>query len=287
MNINQVFTKRFGITLPLLITAMCLAISCRSENPAANQSVSVASNINVNAATTNTNANVAVSNAATAQRVEFQSADGLKIVGTYYGVAKADSPAVLMLHQWGSTKASYEVLAKQFQASGIAALAIDGRGFGESVKRADGSPLAPSRTDLVVAGMKADVTAAIKFLKQQPSVDANRIGITGASYGSSLAIIDAADDATIKAVALLSPGTNYFGNLPTEPAVTKYGTRPLLIVAADDDAESAVASGKLNNLAKGEKHQLQIYPKGGHGTGLFAAGVGLEKLLGDFFAANL
>ena len=112
-------------------------------------------------------------------------------------------------------------------------------------------------------------------------------GLSGASYGSSLAIIYAAENPEIKAVALLSPGMNYFGNLPTLPAIEKYGARPVLIVAAEDDAESAMASRQLDKIAAGDKHQLQIYQKGGHGTGMLNAGVGLDKRLLEFFRKNL
>ena len=87
--------------------------------------------------------------------------------------------------------------------------------------------------------MIADVDNAFRFLAKQKNVDAAKIGIVGASYGSSLALIYAAENKQVKAIALLSPGINYFGNLPTEPAANTFGNRPLLLVAAEDDSESA------------------------------------------------
>ena len=152
----------------------------------------------------------------------FESADKTPIVGTFYSSPNPNSPAVLMLHQWMSDRHSYDDLAKRLQAKGFGVLTIDGRGFGESVKTADGKTIAPSRSDAAVAGMKADVGAAVDFLVTQVNVDPARIGIVGASYGSSLALIYAAEDPRVKAAALLSPGINYFGNMPTEPAVKKY-----------------------------------------------------------------
>ena len=119
------------------------------------------------------------------------------------------------------------------------------------------------------------------------NVDSSRVGIVGASYGSSLALIHAAENTNIKAVALLSPGLNYFGNMPTGPAVKKYGDRPLLLVAADDDAESAKSVKKLKEAGANDKYEVKIYPKGGHGTGLFGAKVGLEEVLIIFFEKNL
>lgn len=219
------------------------------------------------------------------QNIKFTSAENVEIIGTFYESPKANSPAVLLLHQWGSSRKSYENLAKRLQAKGFGVLAIDGRGFGESVKTTDGKPVGTDRGDETVKGMKADVDSAFQFLAKQKNVDAMRIGIVGASYGSSLAMIYGAQNKQIKAVALLSPGLNYFGNLPIEDAVKNYGDRNLLLVASEDDKESAETVKKLKQV--NEKSETQIYPKGGHGTNLFVAKVGLEDLLEQFLTKNL
>lgn len=217
------------------------------------------------------------------QNIKFTSAENLEIVGTFYESPKANSPAVLLLHQWGSTRKSYDDFAKRLQAKGFGVLAIDGRGFGDSTKTTDGKTVSTDRGDETVKGMKADVDNAFQFLAKQKNVDAQKIGIVGASYGSSLAIIYGAENKQIKAVALLSPGLNYFGNMPTEPAVKNYGDRPLLLVAAEDDKESADTVRKLKEADA--KSEMQIYPKGGHGTELFA--VGLEDVLEQFLIKSL
>ena len=274
----------------LFLAAVLFVSSCQSKNSSGenNQPPKTADNIEGNllsvANTTQTDNQI---KPPAPQKIEFDSVDGARIVGSFYAASKPNAPAVLMLHQWGSNRASFDALAKQFQADNIAVLAIDGRGFGESVKKIDGSTILPERTDQAVAGMKLDVSAAIKWFGQQQNVDHNRIGIIGASYGSSLAIIYAAADSNIKAVALLSPGLNYFGNLAIEPAVKSFAARPVLFVAAADDPESADAARHLDSAATGDKHQLKIYSRGGHGTALLSAGVGLDKMLADFFRDNL
>ncbi len=221
------------------------------------------------------------------QTIKFESAEKVEIVGTFYESPKANSPAVLLIHQWGSSRQSYDEFAKRLQSKGFGVLAIDGRGFGESVKTTDGAKVGTDRGDETVKGMKADVNNAFDFLKKQKNVDAGRIGIVGASYGSSLAMIYGAENKQVKAVALLSPGLNYFGNLPIEDAVKNYGMRPLLLVAADDDQESAGTVKKLKTSVSNDKYETQIYPKGGHGTGIFNAKVGLEDLLERFLTKSL
>lgn len=219
-------------------------------------------------------------------KATFDSPEGVVLVGSFYGSPTAKSPAVILLHQWQSDRHSYDDLAKQLQDDGFNVLSFDGRGFGESVKTKDGKAVPVSRSDDAVKGMLGDVGAAYDFLKKQSNVDVEKIGIVGASYGSSLALIYAADHPEIKAVALLSPGLNYFGNMPTKPAVEKYGDRPLLLVAAEDDAESA-SSVRALKAAGSDATEIKIYEKGGHGTGIFSAKVGLEEALETFLSENL
>lgn len=228
--------------------------------------------------------------AASAQTVTVDSPDGVKIVGTLFLSDKPNSPAVLLLHQWQSDRHSYDDFAKQLQAKGFNVLSIDGRGFGESTKNADGTALTTGRSDADVKAMLGDVAAAFQFLSKQKNVDPSRVGIVGASYGSSLALIYAADNPKVAAVALLSPGLNYFGNMPTEPAVKKYGERPLYMVAAEDDKESADAVDKLMKEVNKERSAGKVYATGGHGNTLLGGNpevaADVEKFLTDGLGNN-
>jgi dienelactone hydrolase len=216
-------------------------------------------------------------------RVTFSTADdaGVQIVGDLYVPEKTPAPAVLALHQWEATRATYAEFAKTMRAAGFVVLAIDGRGFGESTQGAAGKVDPGWDTS-------ADIAAALDYLEAQPSVDAQRIGILGASYGASNALIYGADDPDdVRAVALLSVGLNYHDTLPTEPAIRKYGDRPLLMLAAKDDAESADATTKLAADDKSPKVKTQIFEKGGHGTALLAPSVGGAEVVKAFFVRNL
>lgn len=221
------------------------------------------------------------------RKVSIESDDGTVLIGSFLTSPKPNSPAVLLLHQFSSDRHSFDDLAQRLQARGYCVLAIDGRGFGESTKTRDGNPVTVSRSADAVNGMMDDVGAAFDFLTKQKNVDPSRIGIVGASYGSSLAIIYASKHPKVGSVVLLSPGLNYFGNMPVEPAVKSYGNRPLLMVAANDDQESADAVTKLKSSAPNDRYEVRIYEKGGHGTGLFSAKVGLEDLLIQFLDKSL
>ena len=258
----------------MLLVVVALAANCRY--PSADQASLPAENKQASS--------VKIPDALT---VTIESPDGVKLIGTFFEAAKPKSPALLLLHQWQSDRHSFDDFARRMQTRGFAVLSIDGRGFGESTKKTDGSAVTAGRTDADVKGMLSDVGAAFDFLAKQKNVDPARIGIVGASYGSSLALIYSADKSTVKALALLSPGLNYFGNMQTEPAIKKFGGRNLLMVAADDDAESADSVRKLRSAGNNNKYEIKIYEKGGHGTNLFKSKVGLEDLLETFLTKSL
>jgi len=247
-----------------------------------------ATDINKNATANNAAISATPAAADAVQTVTIDSPDGVKLVGSFFASEKPNSPALLLLHQWQSDRHSYDDFATRMQAKGFAVLSIDGRGFGESTKKADGSAVTAGRNDADVKGMLGDVGAAFEFLSKQKNVDPSRVGIVGASYGSSLALIYAADNPKVAAVALLSPGLNYFGGMATEPAIEKYGDRPLYIIAARDDKESADAADKLLAAGNNAKYGAKVHEKGGHGTALFKVGLAddLEAFFADRFGVS-
>ena len=267
----------------MICVVLVLGISppaCTSNSPVAANSNAVTTNSPVTESTDGSNISVG-------QKVTFESADKTVIVGTFFESTKPNSPAVLLLHQFGSDRHSYDDFAKQLQAKGFGVLAIDGRGFGESTKKSDGTAIAVSRSDDAVKGMLSDVGAAFDFLSKQKNVDAAKIGIVGASYGSSLALIYGADHSKGVVIALLSPGLNYFGNMPTEPALQKYGSDcAIFMAAAKDDPESAKAVDTLvNQWTQPEKITRVVKDSGGHGTALLKTGA--NKDLQDFLSKYL
>ena len=131
--------------------------------------------------------------------------------------------------------------------------------------------------ELVRDGVR-DVEAAVRYLAGQ-GLATDRIVLVGASYGCSVALLSAGEVAGVRALVLLSPGTNYFGIDVTGAAASVPG--PLLIVAAQDDRDAAANARTL-----AERHQaaddLEIYPSGGHGTQLFGPRPQLEQRIVEF-----
>jgi hypothetical protein len=99
-----------------------------------------------------------------------------------------------------------------------------------------------------------------------------------------VALVYGAGHPEVKAVALLSPGMDYKGITPAD-AAGSYGSRPVLIVAAEKDGYSALSSRKLATKIGGTA-VLKMYEGKEHGTGLFAEQKDFGPFLFDWTLAN-
>lgn len=219
-----------------------------------------------------------------ATEVTFTTSDGYSIYGTFYEPAKSPAQCVLLLHMLGSDRSSWDEFASKLQTSGFAVLTIDFRGHGQSIKSTQGEVHFGSFKAQDFSAMIFDASAAMEWLKQRSDIIQNKIAICGASIGANIALNYAVIDTNISCLVLMSPGLDYRGVL-TEPTMSKYGTRPVLFIAAEDDSYSAVAVKKLNELAIGAK-KLLIYEKGGHGTYLLESQENLVQGIIDFLLSN-
>ncbi|HXR86963.1 MAG TPA: alpha/beta fold hydrolase [Stellaceae bacterium] len=125
------------------------------------------------------------------QAIGFTS-DGLALKGFLHRPEGAGKrPSLVLCHGFGGScrGAGHPELAKALEQAGYAVLRFDFRGCGQSEGK---------RGDVIVDEEIADLRHAIDFLQTQPSVDAARIGVIGASLGGSVAIEVTARDARVK-----------------------------------------------------------------------------------------
>ncbi len=204
---------------------------------------------------------------------EVAADDGLRLRGTLYRAAVEPAPAVLLLHMLGGRSADWLPLITPLQQAGYTALAMDLRGHG-STHGAQDWELA-----------RQDVAVMLAALRAVDGVDAERVGVVGASIGANLALTGCAADTLCRTAVLLSPGLDYHG-VTTEGPLAALGERPVLIVASSEDRESADSSRTLDGLAQGE-HQLILYDGAGHGTRMFGPQPGLVQTILDWLRAHL
>jgi pimeloyl-ACP methyl ester carboxylesterase len=205
--------------------------------------------------------------------VEIYGAPDLVIRGTFYGTELDAAPGVLMLHMYGRTRADWDALARRLQALGIASLAIDLRGHGET-GGVENWLLAPQ-----------DVEVALTWLGAKQDVDADRLGVIGASIGANLALLLGSTNPRIDALALLSPGFDYF-RVNIEGAMLLYNPRSALLAASEEDGYSAETVRGLADQATGPV-ELLVYNNAGHGNEMLAAEPGLSDAIVDFLVEHL
>jgi alpha-beta hydrolase superfamily lysophospholipase len=207
-------------------------------------------------------------------RVTFRTDDGVTIAATWYETSARPAPAVILVHALGKSRRDWDQVASQAASEGIGALAIDLRGHGESPGSAQD-----------YAAMVQDVRAARRFLGTRSEVTPSRIAIAGASIGASLAALVAAEDSSVAGLVLLSATTDYRG-LRIEPALRKYGARPLLLVASDDDG-FAMRSMRELQKARGSAGETVVLSRAGNGMAMLAADQDLSRRLVDWLKRTL
>lgn len=128
--------------------------------------------------------------------------DGLIIGGILVRPDTAGArPAIVVLHGWqpaGTNGASVvEARARRYAANGYVALAVSMRGWPPSGGADDCGLRQP-----------ADLVAVLAWLRAQPAVAADRIGLVGFSQGGQVALLAAARDSSVQAVVAYYPVTD-------------------------------------------------------------------------------
>jgi len=194
--------------------------------------------------------------------VEFRTADDLRIVANFLAAESGgDSPAVVLIHQGGSSKAEWSAFADRLAKEGIASLAYDVRGHGES------DPV-PEIRELFNDPNKApeDLRAALEYLRSHADVDAGRIGVVGASIGSNLACV-ASSQYGIQTAIAMSGKTSAVKNLA---GTEELHLRSVYHISSEKDGSGDRAKWARELFEEtAEPRELTIAPGGRHGVYIF------------------
>jgi dipeptidyl aminopeptidase/acylaminoacyl peptidase len=217
--------------------------------------------------------------------------DGLHLAAWY--LPSSNGAAIILLHGLGGNRGGDLGVARGFVDRGYGVLIPDLRAHGES----EGSVSTLGLNEV------RDVRAALGYLQQRPDVDAERIGIYGASLGAAVAIMAAAEMPELKVVVADSSFASVewlvryqFEKLDQAPAwlapavvaiggwqagvdareiapvrrVGRISPRPLMIMHGELDETFVAENARLLAAAAGEPTELWIDPGVGH-TRLYAA----------------
>jgi pimeloyl-ACP methyl ester carboxylesterase len=123
------------------------------------------------------------------ETVRIRAADGVRLAGWF--APRPGAPAVVLLHGYPAEKADLLPLATAL-APEFATLLVDHRYFGESEGRA--TTLGFRERD--------DLKRVLDFLESR---GAGAVGVFGLSLGGAVALLTAAEDARIRAIAAYAP----------------------------------------------------------------------------------
>jgi pimeloyl-ACP methyl ester carboxylesterase len=132
--------------------------------------------------------------------VIFPATDGVRLRGAFYAPAgEGPFKTLILIHGAGSRtdRHIWDAFIPVLQGAGYAVLAYDARGAGLSDPVAPDSALPDSRV--------FDVTGALDWLDTRPEVDAEHVGIIGASLGANVAYAANGGTTRIRTAVLLSP----------------------------------------------------------------------------------
>lgn len=194
--------------------------------------------------------------------VTFTTEDRIEIVGDFY--ASPGDRFAILLHMMPATKESWRAFADELVEKGYSCLAIDMRGHGES--NMSGSLHYRTFSDTQHQAKMLDVRAAFAWLAGK-GADATNTIMVGASIGANLAINFAVEQGIPLAIAL-SPGLNYHGVTTTAAVRALKQGQEVLLVASDDDPESAEGCAILHSMNP-TRAQLMLRSGVGHGTRMF------------------
>lgn len=154
----------------------------------------------------------------------------------YYPEGRGKFPGVVLCHPhplYGGSMYNNVImaLASALPMKGIIAFAFNFRGVGRSQGRFDNG-----------IGEKEDVQAAVDWLILQPEVDAGNIGMSGYSFGASVALPEARHDLRVRALALISPA------LLDESKIAQLVDYPVTKFIISGDADEYIPINQLEQM---------------------------------------
>lgn len=200
--------------------------------------------------------------------VTLTATDGTKLHAITEKAAGETKKGIVLVHMNGREAGDWAYMAEKLAKKDMHAIAVDLRGHGSSDKADD------DLTDADYLAMKSDVEAAAAWLRKQ---GVSEISCAGGSIGANLCVHLGANNEDVVNLVLLSPGFKYKG-VTSGDVLEKYGNRPVLLVAAQEDVYSFKTAGVLEGRAKGQVEFKALEGKA-HGTKMLNRDPALEGMV--------
>lgn len=213
--------------------------------------------------------------------VSFVAADGWKIAGTLYlpDNITGPIPGIILLTEpgWVDRSIYDNYLSRKLAKNGMAALSVDMRGTGGSAAGAEFDEFSPEQLNK----LQLDVSGAVKFLSTQKVIDPHRIGIVGSGVTANYAVGEAAEDAAVQAIVLISGDLDRHA---MELLQSKVGI-PVLFIAGKQDKKTVQQMADAYSASPNDDSDLLLAV--GHGTVMFSHTAGLEEGVVQWLSHNV
>lgn len=199
--------------------------------------------------------------------VLFTTEDRVAITGTLR-VGRPGSTPVVLVHQLASDRSEWEPLIAKLAEAGLTTLAIDLRGHGRSIAGAGTNARAYAYAafrDGDWRDTQKDVRAAIDFLAQRATVQAEHVVLIGSSIGGTACLAAAAEDPRVTRLVVISPGRAYHGFDAIVPA-SQLGERELLVLHSSEELPSHETAGVLDRIVA--HSTVRAVPGSAHGVSM-------------------
>ena len=213
--------------------------------------------------------------------------DGFVLKGTLTIPANPGRrPVVLLAHEYQADRSGWQVLADNLNARGIATLALDLRGHGQSTHRGEATvavtpDFLASSSAVGFDRIPGDLAQAAQWLRKQPRLDGTRLGLAGSSLGAYAALA-AAPLVRPVAILALSPAGGWGQQPGLRLARALEQARTSVFVLASEEDPEALANATAIKGVFGV--YARITPGKEHG---FAFLPGVTDLLGGWLGETL
>lgn len=203
-----------------------------------------------------------------AKLVLFSSSGGSLYGFLFVPQGKGPFPAVLWNHGSEKRPGWQPELASFYNSHGFVFFVPHRRGQGRSPGPYIMDKIHAGGGPAVVQAQQAaneDVVAAIRWLKTRPEVDANRIVVSGCSFGGIQTLLTAEKGLGARAFVAFAPAAQSWGNEALDQMLeyaVERAKAPVFILQAKNDYSTQPAE-VLGKIAKAHGGQSKIYPRFG------------------------
>lgn len=204
--------------------------------------------------------------------VQIFATDSQLLMLDYYGGLTDTSPVIFLFHDDNETGSSWDAFASQLQTRGYHVIVPDIRGYGLTGGDVDWEMAVQD-----VQTMVSNLAVLGRTTSGAP------VAMVGVGQGANLALVGCTNVPVCQSAVAVSPSD---GVLDVDSAVQTLSSRSVMLVSADDDADSSATANRLNSLHTGE-HQWQRYSSGGRAGELFGNQPGLTQQIIEWLLRNV